>query len=123
MKTTNQLSHTANRPAPGVSADLITFVSKRTSIFEALTRLSTPFGGNWLPPVSTTQTQVAAATGESLAQVQAQLDSLQQLIGRLNEQVRTLQHDVQRATDATTPHAPQPPIGIHRFHTQDTTTN
>ncbi|KAB7732563.1 hypothetical protein F5984_00990 [Rudanella paleaurantiibacter] len=120
MELTQQYKHTRLTPN-AVGHRLSTFVNNNKAVFEALSRVGSPFGGN-VAPAQTSRPATASESmapptehviGEPLVHLQRQLDQLSRTVAQLNRQ---LEH-IQRATASQPGETGRPTklIGINRF--------
>lgn len=111
MKLTNTHQHKAT--TNGFRLSLQSFINRHASVFEALTRQATPFGGNWLPVGSgyaTTPNRVQ----QQMAHVRQQVDELTQAVHFLRDQIENLESPQTRTSRKPVRNE----IGINRFRAQ-----
>lgn len=91
MELTNNYSDKANATGlrPLVKRIIMKFVNQHSGVFEALSRMGTPYGDNCLPSRKATAGQ-SPPDEDQLGYFRHQLDTLNSQVARLNEKVDSI---------------------------------
>lgn len=120
MELTQRYNHTRLTPNT-VGHRLSTFVAKNKVVFEAFSRMGSPFGGSVAPAQGSgsamasesVTTPAGRVAGEPLVHLQRQLDQLSRTVAQLNRQLEHLQRTTAHQPGETG--RPAKLIGINRF--------